>query len=94
MTKKNTMNTELEVKKLLAIKFGLLPKGIYEFEFTVTVPDWQAESLEYWKSKERKECEHVTVEIPEKYRNQFVFVAAKHQMESIQRSDGIEQIKW
>ena len=46
------MNTELESKKMLAIEFGLLPKGIDEFEFTVTVPDWQAEAIEFWLSKE------------------------------------------
>lgn len=88
------MNTELEVKKLLAIKFGLLPKGIYEFEFNVTVPSWEAEAIEFWLTKERKESEHVTVDIPEMYRDQFVFSAAKELLESIQKSNGIEKIKW
>ena len=88
------MNRELENKKLLAIKFDLLPPGICEFEFTVTVPSWEAEAIEFWLTKERHAHQHVFVNIPEKYRNQFVFVAAKHQMESIQRSDGIEKIKW
>ena len=31
------MNTELEAKKMLAIEFGLLPKGIDEFEFAIVV---------------------------------------------------------
>ena len=88
------MNRELENKQLLAIKFDLLPKGICEFEFTVSVPTWQADQLEYWTSKERKESEHVTVDIPEIYRDQFVFSVAKELLESIQRSDGIEKIKW
>ena len=88
------MNQELENKKLLAIKFDLLPKGICEFEFTVSVPTWQADQLEYWTSKERKESEHVTVDIPEIYRDQFVFSVAKELLESIQRSNGIEKIKW
>ena len=88
------MNTELESKKMLAIEFGLLPKGIDEFEFTVTVPNWQAIGLEYWPSKERNECEHVIVEIPEIYRDQFVFSVAKELLESIQRSDEIDKIKW
>ena len=88
------MNRELENKQLLAIKFDLLPKGICEFEFTVSVPTWQADQLEYWTSKERKESEHVTVDIPEIYRDQFVFSVAKELLESIQRSNGIEKIKW
>ena len=90
------MNTELQNKKMLAIEFGLLPKGIDEFEFAIIVPNWQAIELEYWTSKERKACEHVTVEIPEKYRNQFVFSIAKHLIESttVTPSDGIDKIKW
>ena len=88
------MNQELENKKLLAIKFGLLPKGITEFEFTVSVPTWQADRLEHWTTKERKECEHVTVDIPEIYRDHFVFSVAKELLESIQRSDEIDKIKW
>ena len=58
------------------------------------MPTWQADQLEYWTSKERKESEHVTVDIPEIYRDQFVFSVAKELLESIQRSDGIEKIKW
>ena len=90
------MNTELKNKKMLAINLGLLPKGICEFEFAVTVPDWQAESLEYWLTKERHAHQHVIVEIPEKYRNQFIFSVAKQLIEStpVTPSDGIEKIKW
>jgi len=87
------MNTELESKKMLAIEFGLLPKGIDEFEFTVTVPRWEAEAIEFWLTKERQAHQHVIVEIPENYRNQFVFSVAKQLIESTQ-SDGIEKIKW
>ena len=87
------MNTELEAKKMLAIEFGFLPKGIDEFEFTVTVPRWEAEAIEFWLTKERQAHQHVIVEIPENYRNQFVFSVAKQLIESTQ-SDGIEKIKW
>ena len=87
------MNQELENKKLLAIEFGFLPTGIDEFEFTVTVPRWEAEAIEFWLTKERQAHQHVIVEIPEKYRNQFVFSVAKQLIESTQ-SDGIEKIKW
>ena len=90
------MNRELENKKRLAIGFGLLPPGIYEFEFTVSVPSWEAEAIEFWLSKERHAHQHVIVDIPEKYRDQFVFSVAKKLLESLQRSDcdGIEKIKW
>ena len=87
------MNTELESKKMLAIEFRFLPTGIDEFEFTVTVPRWEAEAIEFWLTKERQAHQHVIVEIPENYRNQFVFSVAKQLIESTQ-SDGIEKIKW
>jgi hypothetical protein len=90
------MNTELQNKKMLAIEFGLLPKGIDEFEFAIVVPNWQAIELEYWTSKERNERDHVIVEIPLEYRNQFVFSIAKQLIESttVTPNDGIEKIKW
>jgi hypothetical protein len=77
------MNAELREKKMLAIKLGLMPSGIHEYEFAITMPNWQSISLEYWSSTERKESEHVIVNIPEKYREQFVFLVAKKEMESI-----------
>mgnify|MGYP006085827879 CR=1 FL=1 len=77
------MNAELREKKMLAIKLGLMPSGIHEFEFAITAPNWQSISLEYWSSTERKESEHFIVNIPEKYREQFVFLVAKKEMESI-----------
>ena len=77
------MNAELREKKMLAIKLGLMPSGIHEYEFAITMPNWQSISLEYWSSTERKESEHFIVNIPEKYREQFVFLVAKKEMESI-----------
>ena len=71
------MNEEFNNKKKLAIELGLLPTGIWEIEFTVTEPSWRAERLEYWSSAERHDYEHVTVDIPEIYREQFIFIEAK-----------------
>ena len=59
----------------------------------MTVPSWEAEAIEFWLTKERQAHQHVIAEIPEKYRNQFVFSVAKQLIESTQ-SDGIEKIKW
>ena len=75
------MNEELHNKKKLAIELGLLPTGICEIEFTVTEPSWRAERLEYWSSAERHDYEHVTVDIPEIYREQFIFIEAKRYKE-------------
>ena len=75
------MNEEFNNKKKLAIELGLLPTGICEIEFTVTEPSWRAERLEYWSSAERHDYEHVTVDIPETYREQFIFIEAKRYKE-------------
>ena len=75
------MNEEFNNKKKLAIELGLLPTGICEIEFTVTEPLWRAERLEYWSSAERHDYEHVTVDIPEIYREQFIFIEAKRYKE-------------
>lgn len=90
---RNIMNTELESKKMLAINLGLLDEGICEFEFTVTVPDWQAETIEFWLTKERHAHQHVIVNIPEQYRAKFIFSVAKRLIESAQKNE-IEKIKW
>ena len=62
---------ELLENTILAVDFGLLPKRITEFEFTVEGK--QATAIEFWPSYKREPSKCVTVSIPKEHLSKFMF---------------------
>jgi hypothetical protein len=59
----------------LAKKYGWIPGGIYEVEFTIENGTGQADELEYWPTSKRVTAQRKVVEIPVSKHAEFVFVA-------------------
>ena len=62
---------ELLENTILAVDFGLLPKRITEFEFTVEGK--HAIAIEYWPTFKREPSKRVTVSIPKEHHSKFMF---------------------
>ena len=75
---------ELLENTILAVDFGLLPKRITEFEFTVEGK--HAIAIEYWPTFKREPSKRVTVQIPTEYQSKFMFPHAAERHHSRDRN--------